>query len=686
LTAVLFGPPLTVITAALVLMSVLASGGVMAPGWQGALFTAGLGALLIDMSSHAARLGTVRRAWGAPWLSDWQYPWGALFAITLGGYSVFTMLMVAMRADSVGQWVQNELPMVALVLVAGLAAARGMAATVPPSEVAAWFLLFAGGQTLAWVACWSVMALLGFNVGLDFGLLTGLPHMWVAATTRLMGGLTIALVLSRRGRWAGPVGAAFFVMAGITCLALPFDLTSLQALSLLPLPALVLGWMLGLRRRKLALCIGLAMVPGLLLAALSWTFVRGEPFWLSAVASVVGWVMLRPLLRWVLVRPRVEWLLWGRSLALLPCVVSVLPQTTVGWPGAPWLALPVAAWLAARHGRAALGPVGIVLAPMLVRLDTPIITLTGSWGTWLAALLLVRLVAEPSLRSAIAAERVLPRTLAWAMALGSAVWWSVPGTALAGVSVALLSLLPLLLTLVGLSRVAWQPVLTPIAWVTVPSLLIHMGWADLHVGVVSLGAAIGSTAVLLGGVVVVMMARSARGWGEADGVGKPQPLRDGLRPNLPLLALGWFDATVLSIRAGQGADVSLLGFAHLAALAFWFGFAAAPRWTVFVALAVAGSALNLVGLSAQFGFAGLSFGSFQPVRVAVLALQLWAFCRLGAAVRTSGWDPAAQGRPPRADGVGGADQVRAIVVHDLRRAAGLALWLALLAALALVGL
>jgi hypothetical protein len=104
--------------------------------------------------------------------------------------------------------------------------------------------------------------------------------------------------------------------------------------------------------------------------------------------------------------------LWWRCFALLPCWVGVRALGD-GFGPLPLLAIPIAIWLAARHGTGALPAIALALAPMAIGYTEdfgPIGLLLGNnLGHALAALLLARFAVDAGFREAcLSATRTPP--------------------------------------------------------------------------------------------------------------------------------------------------------------------------------------------------------------------------------------------------------------------------------------
>jgi hypothetical protein len=108
--------------------------------------------------------------------------------------------------------------------------------------------------------------------------------------------------------------------------------------------------------------------------------------------------------------------LWWCCLLLLPCWIGFYDAgISVGPFGT--LAIPIAAWIAARHGRRALPAIALALLPMVLNFQTGALTLGGSSGTLLAALLVARLVADDDLRAACFSATRFGRWQLWGLLL-----------------------------------------------------------------------------------------------------------------------------------------------------------------------------------------------------------------------------------------------------------------------------
>ncbi len=273
------------------------------------------------------------------------------------------------------------------------------------------------GGRIAAVTC-GIAAL--WNVG--FELLSPLPKpadIERVALAGLVAGIAAIVALRPLGHppWARVVMAAILYPA--LCLVfrpLLGDPPTLYVQVIPPLLVAVIVLFLrrDVRMRPFAVLAVLVLAGGLRLLISQWP----DPELLTtlpAVELVFLWPLLRAL-RPDLAAPADG--VWRRSVALLPCWigVSVLGLSTFGWM--PALAIPVAAWLASRHGARALPVIAIAaLLPMALRWRGtfgPIgVVLGGGLGAALAALLIANFVCDRGFREGCLAAT---RLKAWQIA------------------------------------------------------------------------------------------------------------------------------------------------------------------------------------------------------------------------------------------------------------------------------
>jgi hypothetical protein len=102
--------------------------------------------------------------------------------------------------------------------------------------------------------------------------------------------------------------------------------------------------------------------------------------------------------------------LWRSCLPLLLCWISITVAGVAIGPF-PVLGIPLAAWIAARHGTRSLPAIALALLPMVVRYTMPVdgvtVTIGGNLAQALAALLVARFAADRAFReSCMAATRI----------------------------------------------------------------------------------------------------------------------------------------------------------------------------------------------------------------------------------------------------------------------------------------
>ncbi|TSD85875.1 hypothetical protein FFK22_025085 [Mycobacterium sp. KBS0706] len=712
----------SVISAILSLAFGLCGGGALPGAWQGALVTAGLATVPIALSPALARLGAASPQGAQAWLSAWPAPWGVIHGVALGGCAVLAWLAFATPADGLASWLSAELPIAAAVLIVTLAAASGMAPGVPAATTVAWGLLAMGGQALAGTAAWSVLRLVGFEQLQAEGL--GLV-LWLAADLRLLGGGGLVILLSggpaRRAlvpllgyavalgligpglgwlsRSAGSLSVEYPIwpLSGVIGPNVPVWALMLLALPLLPLRVLGVAAFMGIERDRLrsaALAAGAAKLVGLgvVVAVMSGAGAAAAEdstmitrlVLLACSVTAVEWAGLRAALRWA--RPVVDWGLWLRALPLLACTIVLFPSAgLLTWPGVPWLALPLSAWLARRYGAAALVPVGIMLAPMLVTLQLPFAATNGSWGLWLAALLVARLVVDPLLLPAIAGMTRISR-LATALLTGAGTLLIVtPEFSGAVVIASALSLVTVLVMLLGLCRVPFRPVAWALAIATMVGVGTGIFGITLSSGLGSLGFTSTSTSTMVGGGLVLAIARMRSSGTDQDGAGgwiwRIPPAFAGAAGFLPILfAIGWIDVEVVNIQLGMRGNLSLLALSHVLVIAFWIGVdgVAIRRWLMLLGALVGVVAVATgIGLNLTLGPLYVGVPEFRPVGLVAEAMTVSGFYAFGRVL--SEWNL----QHPASEAGRGESMLLGALTADLRRAVSIAigfaaLWIALI--------
>lgn len=241
-----------------------------------------------------------------------------------------------------------------------------------------------------------------------------------------LAGMVIA-GLSLRPTWprfvslAGMTGTYLLYELAIAWMAAPWGLVLLSLPVSLLILSLLLGARPGWRRGSVALLLGIATLAKLLLVsgagayALATVWSDGTNPHLAIVA-VPEWLLMLPMLRALRPDLAVPSGGLGWSAMLIPLVWIDL--SVAGWTFAlpPLMVVPVAAWLAHRHGSSALPTIALAIAPMVLTwhgyFGAFSISVGGGIGWGLAGLLTARFVVDRQFRDAcFDASRVTPNQL-----------------------------------------------------------------------------------------------------------------------------------------------------------------------------------------------------------------------------------------------------------------------------------
>jgi hypothetical protein len=240
----------------------------------------------------------------------------------------------------------------------------------------------------------------------------------------------------------------------------------------------------------------------------------------------------------------------ARLLLLIPCGVGLSPPGGWSWTTPPLLALPVAGWIAARHGTRALPWIALALLPMELRWRGYIepfgVTLGGHPGVALAALLVARFAADGAFRAArlgattlrpwqIGALALLPLTYHSPLVYGFDLRLDMTPVAL------------VLMALISLSRVPLGPPMAVMAtaWAAMAALGVTVG--ELRVATAGSFLGYGLRAIPADLVTVLL------------GFGLFRMLRGAVAPGGPLLRLARDHPLWLAVPAALcGAALSLV--------------------------------------------------------------------------------------------------------------------------------
>ncbi len=281
----------------------------------------------------------------------------------------------------------------ALGFVAGQAIGAGVLGVLAGLAIRAGLI----GAELDWINLGAVLFLLRLVTGLAAGL--GVFGMARATLMpRAIWPLAVALAAGLVG-WGGGRPVVLLLMPLAVLAAVPIAARR---------PAVQPRW------RDVAMLGGAgALGPALMMLVFSDS---------AAVLALIGAVGATPLLAWPLLRAMRPDLavpsdgLWWRCLALLPCWIG-LHALGDGFGPLPLLAIPIAIWIAARHGTRALPAIALVLAPMALgyvgEFGAVGVLLGNNFGHALAALLLARFAVDAGFREAcLSATRTPPWQLA----------------------------------------------------------------------------------------------------------------------------------------------------------------------------------------------------------------------------------------------------------------------------------
>ncbi len=238
------------------------------------------------------------------------------------------------------------------------------------------------------------LAVAGLVAAARHGVRPPLPRMLI-----VLGGYAAWVVAAERSEMGSMLVASF-----LYCVPIRFLLLAAAAWR----TRISQPWKVG-RLLAVVLAINLALLLlALWLAGQGIDF--GEPY--ASLIALPEWLLVLPMLRALrpdLALPSTG--LWWRASLLAACWISV-SELGMSLSVPAELAVPIAAWIAHRHGRRALPAIALALLPMMLRYRNefgPIgITLGGTSIGWaLGALLAARFVADRAFRDACFAASTL---------------------------------------------------------------------------------------------------------------------------------------------------------------------------------------------------------------------------------------------------------------------------------------
>ena len=299
---------------------------------------------------------------------------------------------------------------------------------------------------------------------------------------------------------------------------------------------------------------------------------------------------------------------WLEAAPLLLCTLSLslAPQILFSLP---LLALPVAALLGARHGRAALAPVALMLAPMLIPVSLGPSYFAGTTGLWLTALLTARVAGDATLRRAVLAADVPPSTLRLMAVLFLLPWYMSISSGLLQPTLDLWFLLMALLLAIGMGRAPLRTVTRWIVGVWAAGVVLRALGFPLSFGPIRIGFNFSSPADLLTALMVLHGPRILRGSG-------PMSFR-GLTERSGQLLLVFFIATLLArVRLAPAGIESLLGSIGP------IGFVTDTTVALFALVVAAAMPARWWLVPAVFALARLPLGFALPQSITILWLQI----------------------------------------------------------------
>ncbi|MFK4500522.1 hypothetical protein ABIF86_004813 [Bradyrhizobium japonicum] len=433
------------------------------------------------------------------------------------------LLPLLSGAGEVLLWAGHEAVMLTIAALMGLALAMRTATqgAASRSSVMRAANLYMAGQALSGALFFVLFMIATASYGKEW---TD-PYMelwWLMdANARLAGGIAAALLAFVQPRWLSfafsaslasgrlllrirgiPVASTLVLLFGtvfgiLSPVAVALDPRAVAAFASLGLPEMPLRmvatygpWLsvtaiaTGLRTGRafrevrsiaqllllLGIVIGIVVVPLSLPSAVDGDT---EALLYKQISWFVNWLLLWPLAR-ILRSDLVTSLkdgLWWQCLLLIPCCISVFG---IGAPAQ--LAIPIAAWIAARHGTRALPAISLALVPMMlpVAVDLSLIVIRPGLGWALSAMLVVLLMTDGKLRaSMLAQDRVTTVQVVVLCAL--AMEMHIGGLPRLGLRVDLYPLSLTLLALVGLSRAPIRNLVVVFAVLEVVGVLLKWG-------------------------------------------------------------------------------------------------------------------------------------------------------------------------------------------------------------------
>lgn len=631
-------------------------------------------------------------------------PWAnALLAVVLGAFAWMTMENPTTWPGLGARLAQaiNEL-VLASVLAAALVARLLRAGVVVRGEVPTLVAAMAAGQLAAAGAAAMLCAIIGGSAsastaakGIELARL-GVDAVMVRAGFDLRLGAMLAVAAWYLGlldvrRVLLALLAWLVLLAGAILSVTRLDIGDNGLLLVIALPVR-LAFVVWLCRAPGVLPRWAALAP-LLLCGVAWNLLvaltdglglslSGSAFRdAMALLAAPEWLLLWPIARAMrpdLAQPSDG--LWWHCLLLVLCAASVIVGEVRIGP-APTLIVPLAAWIAARHGTRALPAMALALAAVVVRgriaLGPVEISAGGIAGDGLAALLVARFVADRGFREAsLAATRIAP----WQLLVLALLPMGYASPQFAGFSLTL-NLWPLAvaaMVLLGLSKVELRLPLSVMSASCLAAFVVAvaLGWpADPAWGRITHGLrnVPGSLITILFALGLARMLRD----GTVPPTGERLLQQAATQPSQLIAVaapLAWLVGLTLVLRDGspQRESLNLMPFfaGHVWLLALYCGATEkgpGVRWlgrrVPFAALAAAAmmlAAIVVPGISVPMGpvllvVAGGTRTMLQSLAnlggdVLVVTATAWAFDRMGLALRTLmpiAPQPRAAAEPPR---------------------------------------
>ncbi|MBS0640904.1 MAG: hypothetical protein JSS43_13585 [Proteobacteria bacterium] len=353
---------------------------------------------------------------------------------------------------------------------------------------------------------------------------------------------------------------------------------------------------------------------------------------------------------------------WLEALPLLLCTISAA-LTASQFFALPMLAIPLGAWLGARHGVLALTPITVCLLPMVLGAGFGPFGTAGSIGLYLTVLVTASFAGSATLRHDVLCGAQTPTRGALIVTLFVLPWFiSTPAFYGFWLALDLWFLMIALLLAVGVGRAPLRPVIGWVAAAWCFGILVRAAGLPLNTGFGRIGFNFSTLADLLAAALALFGPRILRG--------ELYPsVGSALRRSGVIVAVMLLGALAARLRiapgaeslVGQVAPIAVVTEPMLALLAFGAGHIAPSRWWL-TPIAFAAARVPL-GVVVPFGAGigpiklltgGLLFALCQTMVIA-------GFARLGAATAALGAPLA----PERA--MSGLGTLVAVTIAEARR-------------------